>query len=196
MKAKNKISILVVLAFMSWIVFTGLIQYNQNALTNTSAVSLLSDGDNKTPRDSGKYIYVGMEKCASVCHNNKDMGFQYDIVRSSPHANAFKILGSRKAALYAKKADIRANPDISLICLKCHETGAGLDSSFFSVTYRKEDGVTCEACHKGPYIAKTYLPKEADCLKCHNNSVHRMNKFNFKLNCKKIAHQRPGTKTL
>ena len=149
---------------------------------------------NSGPQEKVKYLYVGMEKCASVCHNNKDMGFQYDIVKNSPHANSFKILLSEKASRFAKKAEIKENPYQSPVCLSCHVTGAGLDSTFLTSTYKKEDGVTCEACHKGAYIAKTFIPTEADCLKCHNDSVHKTRRFNFKENCEKIAHKRPVTK--
>lgn len=135
-----------------------------------------------------------MEKCASFCHNNAEMGFQYNIVKNSPHSQAFRILSSEKAMRFAKNANLKENPGESLICLKCHVTGGGLDSSFFAITYRKEDGVTCEACHKGEYITKTFIPKEADCLKCHNNSVHKMHRFNFRTECAKIAHPRPAAK--
>ena len=83
------------------------------------------------------------------------------------------------------------DPEESLVCLKCHVTGGGLDSSFFAVTYRKDEGVTCEACHKGPYITKAFLPTEIDCLKCHNDSVHKISEFDFKDKSAKIAHPRP-----
>jgi hypothetical protein len=132
-----------------------------------------------------------MEKCASVCHNTKEMGFQYDIVKKSQHADAFTVLLSEKAREFAENINLKENPRESLACLKCHITGAGLDSSFFATTYRREDGVTCEACHKGAFIKKTFLPKEADCLICHNNSVHEVQQFNFGENCAKIAHNRP-----
>jgi hypothetical protein len=142
-------------------------------------------------QEKAKYIYVGMEKCASVCHNNKDMGFQYDIVKRSPHANAFKILVSQKADHYAIRAGIKENPQESPVCLKCHITGGGLDSTSFAATYRIDDGVTCEACHKGEYITKTFIPVETDCLKCHNNSVHKTPRFDFRKKLLLIAHRRP-----
>jgi hypothetical protein len=168
-------------------------------LTPSNKIDPLSDRnvparvDNKeiSLQENSKYLFVGMEKCASVCHNNKEMGFQYNIVKSSPHADAFRILSSEKAKGFALNVNVNENPAESQVCLKCHITGAGLDSSFFAATYRREDGVTCEACHKGAYIKKTFLPKEADCLKCHNSSVHETPLFNFRENCAKIAHQRP-----
>lgn len=166
-----------------WFVLTSLVR--QNFLPRDKAAV--------SEQEKAKYIYVGMEKCASVCHNNKDMGFQYDIVKKSPHSNSFKILFSERAERYAKKARIKGDAQESVVCLKCHVTGGGLDSTFFAATYRKEDGVTCEACHKGEYITKTFIPVEADCLKCHNNSVHKISKFNFRDKLPIIAHKRPSS---
>ena len=194
MKTNYKVVAFVFISAFSWIIFTGLIQSHQETLISEKTTTLLPYTKNNISQEKGKYLYVGMEKCASVCHNNKDMGFQYDMVKTSPHANAFQILFSKKAARYAKKADIKENPRESPVCLKCHVTGGGLDSSFFSATYRKDDGVTCEACHKGAYTTKTFIPKEEDCLKCHNGSVHKIHIFNFKQNCVKIAHPRPVPK--
>lgn len=154
----------------------------------------LSGGKDSSVQEKTKYLYVGAEKCASVCHNNEEMGFQDDIVKRSLHAKAYIILASKKALRYAKHANIFGNHQESLTCLKCHVTGGGLDSSSLTATYKKEDGVTCEACHKGEFITKTFLPKEIDCLKCHNDSVHKVHKFNFIDNCAKIAHPRPKSK--
>jgi len=155
---------------------------------------LSPEGKSRLLQEKSKYRYVGMERCASKCHNNEEMGFQYDIVKSSPHAQAFKILASERAIRFAKKARMKENPQESSVCLKCHVTGGGLDSSFFAATYKKEDGVTCEACHKGEYISKSFLPKETDCLKCHSGFVHKVHKFDFIEGCTKIAHPRPKAK--
>jgi hypothetical protein len=134
---------------------------------------------------------MGLEKCALQCHNNREMGFQYDIIRHTSLAKAFKILASPEAIKIAEEIRSVGNPMESEICLKCHITGGGLDSSFFATSYKKEDGVTCEACHKGPYTPKSFLPVEADCLKCHNNSVHAIADFDFSERCRKIEHSRP-----
>jgi hypothetical protein len=142
-------------------------------------------------QEESKYLYLGADKCASVCHNNKEMGFQYDKFLSSPHAKSFEILTSEKALRYARNANKKENPQECSLCLKCHVTGGGLDSSFFADTYKKEDGVTCEACHKKEYVPKSFLPVEEDCLKCHKNSVHRIHKFDFRERFERIAHPRP-----
>jgi|WetSurMetagenome_2_1015567.scaffolds.fasta_scaffold519304_2 hypothetical protein len=142
-------------------------------------------------QEKSKYQFIGAEKCASVCHNNEKMGFQYDIWKTSPHSGAFNNLASKKAGKYAKKANLKENPQVSAVCLKCHITGYGLDSTYITVTYKRSDGVTCEACHKHEFVDKTYLPDEADCLKCHNNSVHKTEEFDFSEKSAIISHRRP-----
>lgn len=194
MKTNKKIAVSVLAIFFSFIIIIGSIQSNEANADLEKSTFLLLYGKSISAQEKTKYLYVGMEKCASICHNNKEMGFQYNIVKSSPHSKAFKILSSEKAKRYAKNASVKENPQESSVCLKCHITGGGLDSSSFAATYKKDDGVTCEACHKGEFITKTFLPKEIDCLKCHNDSVHKVHKFNFIDNCAKIAHPRPTTK--
>ena len=194
MRTEKKIAARMLLALFSLIIFTGSIQYHQKTLIPEKFSTLYSGTNNTSSQEKVKYQYVGMGKCASVCHNNKEMGFQYDMMKNGPHSNAFKILLSEKAVRYAKRNNIKENPRDSQVCLNCHITGGGLDSTFFASTYKREEGVTCEACHKGAYITKAFIPKEADCLKCHNNSVHKTHKFNFKEDSEKIAHRRPVTK--
>jgi len=194
LKIKRKATVLLLLTILTWIIFTGLIGSDHKVSFPEKSTGLLPGATGFSEQEKAKYLYVGMEKCASVCHNNKEMGFQYDIVKRSHHSDAYKTLLTAKAGRYAKKAGVTENPFESLICLKCHVTGAGLDTSFFAATYKKEDGVTCEACHKSEFNPKTVIPKEEDCLKCHNESVHRMQQFNFRDNCKKIEHLRPMSK--
>ena len=164
---------------------------NQSGKITKKSDLIYSEIKNLVSQDQSKYRYEGAGKCAAICHNNVEMGFQYDIIRNSKLSKAYEILASGKASKFAHKAHLKENPDESQVCLRCHVTGGGLDSSFFAVTYRKEDGITCEACHKGPYRPRSFIPVESDCLKCHNNSVHRIPEFDFKERCEKIAHPRP-----
>jgi hypothetical protein len=141
-------------------------------------------------QDTARYVYVGAETCAGKCHNNGELGYQYDSWKSSRHSKSYESLFKEKAMLYCGKAGITGKPWESLTCLKCHVTAAGYDPSSFGSTYKKEDGVTCESCHKGEFISKTFLPNESDCLKCHNNSVHEVSPFDFNERCLKISHPR------
>jgi hypothetical protein len=191
MKASKKAVFFVLAIAFGFIITIG---FRQEVTTNKKYDFQLFESNSRSLPDSIKYHYLGMEKCATKCHNNDTMGFQYNIVKAGPHAMAFTALSSSKAKRYAKSSGVTGNLQESLTCLKCHVTGAGLDSTFLTSTYRKDDGVTCESCHKGEFTPKTYLPKESDCLKCHNSSAHKVDKFDFKKDCARIAHPRPKPK--
>jgi hypothetical protein len=163
----------------------------QYDMSQWKSSSQLYEWESNFIQEKSKYQYVGAEKCAFICHNDEKTGSQYNVWKNGPHAKAFTILSSERAIFYAKKPRLKENHQESSACLKCHVTGAGLDTSFLTATYKKEDGVTCEACHKQKFVAKTFLPKETDCLECHNNSAHRMHKFNFRKGCLKIEHPMP-----
>jgi hypothetical protein len=191
MNSKGKIAAYVITIVLTLILINGSIQSNQAPSITEKPGVQFPGSKSGSGQEAQKYLYVGAEKCASVCHNNDTMGYQLNLWNTSPHREAFKILASKRAERYAKKAHLSENPQESQVCLRCHVTGTGLDSSYFASTYKKDDGVTCEACHKKEFITKTFLPKEADCLKCHNNSVHQIDKFNFRDGCAKTAHPRP-----
>jgi hypothetical protein len=161
------------------------------------AICSLRGGNGPFPESGGqektRYIFVGAEACASKCHNNDTMGFQYNNWRLSAHSESWKSLKSEKALAYAEKVGAGEKPWENIACLKCHITAAGVDTSSLAPTYRKEDGVTCEACHKREFNPKTYLPAEADCLACHNDSVHSVSSFDFAGSCRKISHPRVKT---
>ena len=181
---------LIAIALGSLISYNPINLYQSRTFSEQSEI-LIPRVNDFIEQEKTKYLYVGAEKCASVCHNNEKMGYQFNIWNSSPHKDAFNILVSKKGRRFAKQAHLSKNPQESRICLKCHVTGGELDSSYFAATYKKEDGVTCEECHKQISDGKTYLPVEADCLKCHNDSLHKTHKFNFKEDSARILHKRP-----
>jgi hypothetical protein len=191
MKTNQKTAVLILSTLLGLFIITDSVQSDQPGDIQEKADQILPNYLRMNEQENPKYKYVGMEKCASVCHNNEEMGFQYNIMKNGPHSQGYKILNSRLAKRYAKNAKVNVDPDESIVCLKCHVTGGELDSTFFAATYKKDEGVTCEACHKGPYITKTFLPAETDCLKCHNNSVHKISGFAFREKSAKIAHPRP-----
>lgn len=145
-------------------------------------------------QDSSRYVFVGAEACAAKCHNSDVLGYQYDAWKKSRHSKAWESLSLEKAYIYSKNAGITENPGESRVCLKCHITASGVESSSLGTTYKKEDGVTCESCHKGEFMPKTFLPREEVCLKCHNNAVHEVSPFDFNERCFRISHPRPKTK--
>jgi len=143
-------------------------------------------------QETTRYTYIGAAKCASSCHNSDSLGHQYTAWKSSLHAKAWQSLSSGKAFRIARRADITGDPSGNIGCLKCHVTAAEANEASLGNTYRKEDGVTCEACHKRELNPATYIPVESDCLKCHNSSVHKVPRFDFAESCKKISHPRPA----
>lgn len=145
-------------------------------------------------QNQSHYKYRGAETCAAVCHNGEKLGFQYDIWKNSAHAKSFDALATKKAGRFAGKAGVDTDPRESLKCLMCHTTGAGLDTSYYLTTYRIEDGVTCEACHKEKSMTKTIIPHQDACLNCHNKSVHKQKKFVYEERFPLIVHPMPKEK--
>jgi hypothetical protein len=178
-------SIILIMTFF-WVIIWGRGADFLSGVTGTK----LSFLTGSSVQDTARYVYVGAETCAGKCHNNEELGHQYDSWKKSRHSKSFESLATEEAMTYCKKAGISGKPTESLVCLKCHITAAGYDSTSLGATYKKEDGVTCESCHKGKFIPKTFLPQETDCLKCHNDSVHEISPFDFKESCLKIAHPR------
>jgi hypothetical protein len=192
-KTNNKIVVFVLMIALSIIIW-GSIPPNQVSIILEKSNILFPGGAGRSAQEKSKYQFIGADKCASLCHNNEKMGFQFNLWLCSPHQGTYKILGSKRAEKYAKKNHLIENPQTSKVCLKCHVTGGELELSYFTATYKQEEGVTCEACHKQLSDGKTYLPNEADCLKCHNDSAHKIHKFNFREGCAEIAHPRPTEK--
>ena len=190
---------ILVFTIITEIIFSRVV--NNNSVNSVQASNFLkqydiqlSTGMDFQMQETTRYIYVGAGTCASKCHNNQEMGFQYEKWKSSRHSESYIILASEQALLYSQEAGIKENPQESQVCLKCHITGSGLDPSSFADTYRRDEGVTCEACHKGEFITKTFLPDKAECLKCHTDSVHNIPPFDFEEGCTKISHPRPKSK--
>jgi hypothetical protein len=173
-----------------WIVHPG--SREKSFQRSSYSGGVLKNGDSL--KDTSRYVYVGAEACAAKCHNNDELGYQYDSWKNSRHSKAWESLSCEKAFEYSKNAGIAGAPGESPVCLKCHVTAWGFESASLGATYKKEDGVTCESCHKGEFIPKTFLPDEKECLICHNNSVHEVATFDFSERCLRISHPRPKTK--
>jgi hypothetical protein len=94
--------------------------------------------------------YVGAPGCTARCHNKKEKdGDQKGVWLASKHAKAYQNLGSAEAKQKAKDLGVAGNPQSAKNCLACHTTGFGAPAAQFDSTFKKEDGVQCEACH-GP----------------------------------------------
>lgn len=153
-----------------------------------------------------KYKYIGVEKCAKLCHRGEKKGSQLEIWEETTHSKSFVTLATPYAKKILKSLGDEGEPQKSEKCLQCHSTGYGLDKSNFDKTFKIEEGVTCEACHGPGSVYKSLsimkdrekflanggiVPTEKECLKCHNNKAHDVYEFNFDERSKKIAHLIP-----
>ena len=146
--------------------------------------------------------YVGARACAA-CHSSDKIGDQYSIWLHSRHAGAYKLLARPEAPKIAELRGIHEDPREAPACLKCHSTGVGDVPK--AATFRREDGVQCEACH-GPgseYMTEAIMsdPEAAraaglaevgaeTCERCHDEAVHGGD-VPFETRMQKITHPIP-----
>ena len=157
------------------------------------------------PARAEGHKYVGAEKC-KMCHNAPAKGAQFTKWSESKHAKAYATLATEEAKKAAQAKGI-ADPQKDAACLKCHVTGHGVPADQLGEKYKKEEGVTCEACH-GPgadYMAMAVMkdkakataaglvdPTEAVCKGCHNPESPTFKEFNFATASAAIAHPNPA----
>jgi len=167
-------------------------------------VSFTTQADNK---------YVGAKKCMA-CHKSEKLGgVAYTIWEKSAHAKAFKTLQSEEAQKIAKEKGLKAPAHESPECLKCHVAGGGTAKNV-EATFKKEEGVTCEACHNAAsgYLSihnkKTDADKakakagglvklaknEKSCTTCHNSESPSFKGFKFEEMWPKMEHSLPTKK--
>ena len=151
--------------------------------------------------------YLGMAGCKS-CHKGKKTGNQYKSWSEGPHARTYTQLANEESKKIAKKAGVEGDPQKADKCLKCHITAFGVAEARLSSKYKKEEGVTCEACHgpgsgykkihykegkeeaskKAAFVAK---PDEKSCKVCHNPESPTYKEFKYDEKVKAIAHPVP-----
>jgi hypothetical protein len=155
--------------------------------------------------------YVGVKLCGS-CHKAEKTGAVYTVWEKSKHAKAFEVLKTKEADEIAKKKGLSKPAAESPECLKCHVTGGGAATNVES-TFKKEDGVTCEACHgaasgykmihnkpenlEKAKAAGLNLGNKEDnklCEKCHNSESPTFKGFKMDEMWKQIAHGLPPKK--
>lgn len=147
--------------------------------------------------------YVGLKSCIS-CHKGEKNNLVYENWLKTKHASAYKTLETPKAQEIAKKLKLTNPPTESIECLKCHSTGY-FEGEQSMPTNKKEDGVTCEACHgpgsayknshgkgkKEEGIKKGLVLGTNDeklCKKCHNPQSPTYAGFDYKKDWEKIKH--------
>lgn len=130
--------------------------------------------------------YVGSRVCAQ-CHVAGDDGAPYATWLRSGHSAAFWRLKTDWASfLAAQRPHLRdlTDPAAERRCRNCHTTAALDESALFAASFRREEGVGCEACH-GPgskyanretmtdheafLAAGGRIPDAGTCRSCHRN---------------------------
>ena len=145
--------------------------------------------------------YVGSAACMG-CHTEPEHGNPSVTWMRSRHGHAYWRLAADWALFLAglrpHYADLE-DPITDDRCLLCHVNGRQDDDALFAKSYRREDGVGCEACH-GPgslYVEPEVMtdrdaflanggriPDEATCRSCHRRSEQ----FTWDEMWPKIAH--------
>jgi len=150
--------------------------------------------------------FVGVKTCG-MCHKMKDKGEVFQVWEKSKHAHAFEVLKSKEADELAKKKGSAKPAAESPECLKCHVTGGGTAANV-DATFKKEEGVTCEACHgaasgfkmlhakaenKEKAVAAGLMigDKARVCEKCHNAESPTFKGFKMAEMWAKIEHKLP-----
>jgi hypothetical protein len=153
--------------------------------------------------------YAGAKFCAA-CHKSGKGGTAFAVWEKTAHAKAFETLQGDKAKKIALEKGLKTPPHESPECLKCHVAGGG-EAKNVETTFKKEEGVTCEACH-GPASGYKIVHSKGDivkskaaglvegdktgkaCLTCHNAESPSFKEFNFKEKWAMIEHKLPPKK--
>jgi hypothetical protein len=175
---------------------------NASAPTEAAEAAVLTQAANK---------YIGSDRCKS-CHNDPETGDQYTHWKEMDHAKAWETLATDKAKEIASKLGL-GDPQKADQCVKCHMTAFGVDEKELQRTFKKTEGIQCEACHgpgdlhmkarmkaamtgdKAADMSPTEIitvPAQSTCLACHNSESPTFERFCYYEAMEKIAHYRPG----
>ena len=153
--------------------------------------------------------YTGVKTCAP-CHKAGKGGTAYAVWEKSAHAGAYKTLLGDEAKKIAKEKGLKTAPAESEACLKCHVTGGGTAKNV-EASFKKEEGVTCEACHgaasgykmlhaKGDIAKSTAAgliegdKSGKECQACHNAESPTFKGFKATEMWAKMEHKLPEKK--
>ena len=158
-------------------------------------------------QEKSTHKFVGVVSCAP-CHKSEKQGKQFDIWKSSGHAQAFHTLETPKADSIAKAKGLKTAAKESPECLKCHVTANGVDAKLIAASFKQVDGVQCETCH-GPgsdYKAISVMKDKAKaiaagltiykddpklCTTCHSKESPTFKGFKYEEHWAKIKHSIP-----
>jgi len=171
-------------------------------------IFIVSLSSNLQSHTSGKFMYIGANKCAGACHKSDAQGKQLDIWQNSKHSSAWKTLETPEADKIAQDKGFSTKASETPACIKCHVLGKDIDPSELAETFDKTQGVQCESCHgagseyKAMSIMKDKqkaienglnVPSDiaAFCTGCHNSESPTFKEFKFDEAWAKIQHKKP-----
>jgi hypothetical protein len=160
-------------------------------------------------KTAGDYKYVGVDKCAGMCHKGDAKGKQLEIWQDSKHSQAFKNLQTPEADKIAQDKGFTTPAAETPQCIKCHVLGKDIDATQLEDTFDKTQGVQCETCHgpgseykkitimKDKSLAEQngliiHTDKDAFCKTCHNSDSPTFKEFNLDEMWAKIQHTDPN----
>jgi hypothetical protein len=169
----------------------------------------LTSSTTSTKQTSGDFKYIGVEKCAGMCHKSDAKGNQLKVWQDSKHSQAFKNLQTPEADKIAQDKGFKTAAAETPECVKCHVLGKDIDPAELEDTFDKTQGVQCETCHgpgseykkitimKDKALAEQnglviHTDKEAFCTTCHNSDSPTFKGFNLDEMWAKIQHPDPN----
>lgn len=160
-------------------------------------------------KPAADFKYIGVDKCAAMCHKGDSKGRQLEIWKDSKHANAFKTLQTSGADAIAKEKGFDTPAAETPECVKCHTLGKAFTGLQFEDSFDKTQGVQCETCHgAGSEYKKLTIMKDRNlaiqngltvhendkdtfCRTCHNPESPTFKEFNLDEYWSKIQHPKP-----
>ena len=153
--------------------------------------------------------YVGVDKCAGVCHKGDAKGNQLGIWQGTKHSQAFKNLQTPDADKIAKDKGFSTPAAETPQCIKCHVLGQDIDPTQLADSFDKTMGVQCETCHGPGSDYKTLsIMKDKDkaiangliihtegaafCQTCHNSDSPTFKSFDYDSYWAQIKHTDPN----
>lgn len=176
-----------------------------------SCLFLSAAFSDRAPNEPYQHKYVGMEKCASVCHKGDLKGRQYEIWEASKHSKAYLVLKMPAADSIAKTNGYGTPAFQQPFCLTCHVLGKDINKDEMESGFDISQGVQCESCHgpgsdyrilmimKDRSVAQNYGLAVHDsvdlfCRTCHNEESPTFKGFNFTESWNNIVHTDPNIK--
>lgn len=149
--------------------------------------------------------FIGVKAC-SACHKGEKGKMIYEQWLSTKHAEAYKTLLGQKSKDIARKIGLKQEPSEADECLVCHATGY-MENEIRQASAKKEEGVTCEACHGAGSLYKSKHGKDKAeegkklglalsdndpkvCARCHNKKSPTYVEFDYKKDWQKIEHKK------